>query len=59
VPGAPVEVRDRCSYVTRAAGGRGAVREVLDLVLKCRGLYGEALRRLGQRIARPHGRGDQ
>lgn len=59
VPGAPAEVCDRCNYVTHAAGGRGAVREVLDLVLKCRGLYGEAVRRLGQRIARPHGRGDQ
>jgi 3-deoxy-D-manno-octulosonate 8-phosphate phosphatase (KDO 8-P phosphatase) len=59
VPGAPAEVRDRCNYVTRAAGGRGAVREVLDLVLKCRGLYGEALRRLGERVTHPHGGGDR
>ena len=59
VPGAPTEVRERCSYVTSAGGGRGAVREVLDLVLKCRGLYGEALRGLAERVARPRGRGDQ
>ena len=46
VPAAPNEVRERCCYVTRAEGGRGAVREVLDLVLMSAGLYGMALERL-------------
>ena len=53
VPSAPPEVRERCRYVTRAAGGRGAVREVTDLVLKLRGLYGPALARLSSGPA-PH-----
>lgn len=46
VPEAPAEVRERSRYVTRAGGGRGAVREVTDLVLKLRGLYGPALAQL-------------
>lgn len=46
VPEAPAEVRERALWVTRAPGGRGAVREVTDLVLKLRGLYGPALVRL-------------
>jgi 3-deoxy-D-manno-octulosonate 8-phosphate phosphatase (KDO 8-P phosphatase) len=33
VANAVEEVRDFCDYTTRAAGGRGAVREVCDLVL--------------------------
>jgi 3-deoxy-D-manno-octulosonate 8-phosphate phosphatase (KDO 8-P phosphatase) len=55
VPAAPAEVRACCCYVTRAPGGRGAVREVLELVLKCRGLWGAALRGLAE-ASRP-GRG--
>lgn len=43
VPGAPDDVRERCDYVTAAAGGCGAVREITELVLKSRGLYGSAL----------------
>ncbi len=43
VPAAPPEVRERCGYVTRAAGGEGAVREVIDLVLKIQGRFGSAL----------------
>jgi 3-deoxy-D-manno-octulosonate 8-phosphate phosphatase (KDO 8-P phosphatase) len=46
VPGAPEEVRAASDWVTRAAGGRGAVREVCDLVLKSQGRYGEAIRAL-------------
>jgi len=38
VPEAPQAVLERALYVTRNAGGRGAVREVIDLVLAARGL---------------------
>ncbi len=53
VPAAPPEVRDRCRYVTKAAGGRGAVREATDLALKCRGRFAEALRRVAAGDAPP------
>ena len=43
VPAACEDVRARCRYVTAAAGGRGAVREIVELVLKSRGLFGRAL----------------
>jgi 3-deoxy-D-manno-octulosonate 8-phosphate phosphatase (KDO 8-P phosphatase) len=46
VPGAPEEVRAASDWVTRAAGGRGAVREVCDLVLKSQGRYGTAIQAL-------------
>ena len=36
VANAVTEVREACDYTTRAAGGRGAVREVCDLVLAAR-----------------------
>jgi len=53
VPAAPVEVRERCGYVTRAPGGGGAVREIVDLVLKIQGRMGEALLRLAASDAPP------
>jgi 3-deoxy-D-manno-octulosonate 8-phosphate phosphatase (KDO 8-P phosphatase) len=53
VPSAPCEVRDNACYVTRAEGGRGAVREVVDLVLKSAGLYTVALDRLLQKAWQP------
>jgi 3-deoxy-D-manno-octulosonate 8-phosphate phosphatase (KDO 8-P phosphatase) len=37
VPEAPVRVRQAAHYVTRAGGGRGAVREVCELILEARG----------------------
>ncbi len=44
--GLPVAVADACAdvtadarYVTRAAGGRGAVREVIELILRCQGRW--------------------
>jgi 3-deoxy-D-manno-octulosonate 8-phosphate phosphatase (KDO 8-P phosphatase) len=43
VPGAPEEVSAASDWVTRAAGGRGAVREVCDLVLKSQGRYAAAI----------------
>ncbi len=33
------EVKKVCDYVTKAPGGKGALREVVDLVLKAQGLY--------------------
>ncbi|MDY0109186.1 MAG: HAD hydrolase family protein [Candidatus Krumholzibacteria bacterium] len=43
VPGAPCEVRDACALVTETGGGRGAVREVCDLLLRARGAFATAL----------------
>jgi len=39
VPGGVAEVRERVDYVTECPGGRGAVREVCELMLKARGLW--------------------
>jgi 3-deoxy-D-manno-octulosonate 8-phosphate phosphatase (KDO 8-P phosphatase) len=38
VPAAPEAVRSRAHYVTRAAGGHGAVREVCEFILRAQGL---------------------
>jgi 3-deoxy-D-manno-octulosonate 8-phosphate phosphatase (KDO 8-P phosphatase) len=43
VPEAPQLLRERAHYVTRHAGGRGAVREVCELVLQAQGALGRAL----------------
>lgn len=43
VPGAHVEVRTRVHYVTQTAGGRGAAREICDLILRAQGNYEAAL----------------
>jgi 3-deoxy-D-manno-octulosonate 8-phosphate phosphatase (KDO 8-P phosphatase) len=53
VPDAPQEVRHHSLYVTQARGGEGAVREVIDLVLKSAGLYGPALERLRDKAWQP------
>jgi 3-deoxy-D-manno-octulosonate 8-phosphate phosphatase (KDO 8-P phosphatase) len=37
VADAVAEVRRAATYVTRAGGGRGAIREVCDLILTARG----------------------
>ncbi len=37
VPNAPLFVRQHVDYVTRAAGGRGAAREVCELILQAQG----------------------
>jgi len=39
VPGGAIEVRERVDYVTGAPGGRGAVREICEMILKARGLW--------------------
>lgn len=40
-----IEARRAAHYVTSCAGGRGAVREVCDLILKGRGLWDEVVAR--------------
>ncbi len=45
VPNAPEAVRSRVHYVTRAAGGRGAVREICEFVLDAQGKLDAALGR--------------
>jgi 3-deoxy-D-manno-octulosonate 8-phosphate phosphatase (KDO 8-P phosphatase) len=37
VPAAPLIVRQHAHYVTRAAGGRGAVREICELIMHAQG----------------------
>jgi len=39
--------------VTQCEGGQGAVREVVDLVLKSAGLYGRALEQLMRKEDQP------
>ena len=39
VPDAPAAVRQRAHYVTRASGGRGAVREACELIMQAQGTF--------------------
>jgi 3-deoxy-D-manno-octulosonate 8-phosphate phosphatase (KDO 8-P phosphatase) len=43
VPNGHAEVRSRVHYVTQASGGRGAAREICDLVLRAQGNYEAAM----------------
>jgi 3-deoxy-D-manno-octulosonate 8-phosphate phosphatase (KDO 8-P phosphatase) len=43
VPGAHAEVQARVHYLTQAAGGRGAVRELCDFILRAQGNYDAAM----------------
>ncbi|MFL6671764.1 MAG: KdsC family phosphatase [Massilia sp.] len=43
VPTGHPEMRHRAHYVTTAPGGRGAVREVCDMVMRAQGTYEQAL----------------
>ena len=43
VPSGHPEVQHRAHYVTKNGGGRGAVREVCDLVMRAQGTYEQAL----------------
>ena len=45
VPGAVEEVRASVDYVTGAEGGRGAVREVCEMILRVQGLWEGVVRR--------------
>ncbi len=39
VPNGHEEVRNRADLITQAFGGRGAVREICDIILKSKGVY--------------------
>jgi 3-deoxy-D-manno-octulosonate 8-phosphate phosphatase (KDO 8-P phosphatase) len=41
VADAATEVRVVARYITRAVGGQGAVREVIELLLRCQGLWSQ------------------
>ena len=43
--GAPDEVQRMAHYVTRRPGGAGAVREVVELILRYQGRWGQVLKR--------------
>lgn len=45
VADACAEAREDAHYVTRAAGGRGAVREIVELLLRAQGLWQGAVAR--------------
>ncbi|HBO72299.1 MAG TPA: 3-deoxy-D-manno-octulosonate 8-phosphate phosphatase, partial [Acinetobacter sp.] len=51
VPNGHEEVRRRAHLVTQAMGGRGAVREVCDMLLMAKGVYQELLAKY---VAAPH-----
>jgi 3-deoxy-D-manno-octulosonate 8-phosphate phosphatase (KDO 8-P phosphatase) len=46
VPNAREEVKAICDYITVANGGRGAVREIIDLILKRQGKFDQLLESL-------------
>ena len=45
VPNAVDEVKEASHYVTRKDGGRGAVREVVELILQAKGLWDQVMQR--------------
>lgn len=45
VPNAVEEVKSICHYITKRPGGRGAVREVIDIILKAKGLWEHLIQR--------------
>ena len=45
VANAVPEIKKAAHYVTRAQGGNGAVREVIELILKAQGKWDEAIRK--------------
>lgn len=44
VPNGAVEARKRADYVTKRAGGNGAVREVVEVILKSKGLWSKIIK---------------
>ena len=45
VPEAPAEVKAAAGYICRKPGGKGAVREVVELILKAQGTWEQAVAR--------------
>ena len=50
VANARPEAKERALYVTKASGGHGAVREVTDWILRCKGLMDSLLEEWIQRV---------
>jgi 3-deoxy-D-manno-octulosonate 8-phosphate phosphatase (KDO 8-P phosphatase) len=48
VADAVAETKQAAHYITELKGGRGAVREVTDLILKAQGRWDELMKRFGQ-----------
>jgi 3-deoxy-D-manno-octulosonate 8-phosphate phosphatase (KDO 8-P phosphatase) len=48
VPNARIEVRERVHYVTKTHGGAGALREVIEILLKAQGKWDEVVRKGGR-----------
>jgi len=44
VPDAPVEVKDTALYITKKEGGKGAVREIAEMLLKSQGKFGKVIK---------------
>ena len=51
VADAPEEVRQAAKYTTSVRGGRGAVREVVEVILKNTGRWDDVLQRYGRPLA--------
>jgi len=47
VADAVAEIREAAAYVTQAPGGRGAVREVAELILKAQGKWDKVVSKIG------------
>jgi len=45
VKDSPEEIKNVCIYITKNEGGKGAVREVCELLLKLQGKYEEAVKK--------------
>ena len=45
VPNAVDEVKAACHYITHRSGGQGALREIVELILKAKGLWEQILQR--------------
>jgi 3-deoxy-D-manno-octulosonate 8-phosphate phosphatase (KDO 8-P phosphatase) len=45
VPDAAAEVREAADYITDAAGGNGAVRETIEMILKAKNRWNDLIRR--------------
>lgn len=57
VADACAEVRAAAHYVTRTAGGRGAVREVVELILRCQGHWARVVEQFRAPGQTPAGQG--
>jgi 3-deoxy-D-manno-octulosonate 8-phosphate phosphatase (KDO 8-P phosphatase) len=57
VADAALEVQALADWVTRAAGGRGAIREVIETVLRAQGRWEDVVERYYQQLEQEHERG--